>query len=180
VQVALKGWKNRGAAVISSAAQPMAAVAAASFAGVADVPLLLTNGTTMPAVTQAHIRKYDVGAWAIGSQGVKAAPWATPYRGADDAGTSLLVAKKVFYPPNAVALVVAGALPDAYVAAAETAAYGYPVLVVTPGALTKAQRTYLDANSGSLNLVHLFGSTRRVSSRVLTDAVRLAAGRIDW
>ena len=177
VQVATKGFKDHKVAAIASATQPMAAVTAAATAGLADVPLLLTAGTRMPAVTDAYIDRYRVSAWVVGSQGVKAAPWAYRYTGANDAATALAVANGFYSPPRLVVLVSPNAVPDAYVAAAFAAVQGTPVLVVTPTALPAGVRTFLDRASASLQGALLFGSTRAVSSKVLNDARSLARGR---
>lgn len=176
VQVALRGWKKHATAAISSASQPLAAVVASSTAGAVDVPLLLTNGTKMPAGTLAFIDKYRVGAWAVGSQAVAAAPWAYRYTGKDDVATSLAVATNFFYPPVSANLITASAVPDAYVASA-IASYGVPVFVVAPKAVPTTVRTYLDKVSGSLDIVRLFGATKNVRGSVLSDAASLAAGR---
>ena len=177
VQVATKGFKNHKVAAIASATQPMAAVVGAATGGAGDVPLLLTAGTRMPAVTDAYLDRYRVSAWVVGSQGVKAAPWAYRYTGGNDAATALAVANGFYYPPRVVTLVAPNAVGDAYVAAGFAAIQGTPVLVVTPTAVPAGVRTFLDRASASLQGVLLFGSTRAVSSKVLTDARGLARGR---
>jgi hypothetical protein len=177
VVVATKGFKDHSLAGIASATQPFAAVAAATTTGGGYAPLLLTKGTTMPKVTAAYIAKYDVGAWAVGSQAVKAAPWAYRYVGADDAGTALKVATVNFYPPYTVGLVGPAEVAVAYAAAADAGMRDYPLLLVAPTALTKGDRAYLNEVSASLNDVLLFGAARRVTSAVLADAVKQAGGR---
>lgn len=177
VQVALRGWKKHDYAAIASGTQPLAAVVATSTAGESDVPLLLTNGTRMPASTLAFVTKYRTRAWVVGSQGAAAAPWAYKYVGSTDLATSMAVATRYYYPPYLAALVSASAVNDAYASSGWVASFGIPVLVVAPASLPSTVRTYLDQVSGSLNGVSLWAPTKNVSSKVLTDATTLARGR---
>ena len=176
VAVALKGWKDHSSAVIASAAQPLAAVAANGLNVAVDAPLLLTAGNTMPKGTLAYITKYRVGAWAVGSQGIKAAPWATRYAGANDVAVALVVATRVFYPVSEVSLVSAADVSDAY-AGSSYASLVSPVMVVTASGVPSTVRTFLDRNSASLQGVVAFASARAVPAKVLADAAKLSGGR---
>ncbi|HYY12593.1 MAG TPA: cell wall-binding repeat-containing protein, partial [Kineosporiaceae bacterium] len=177
VQVALKGFKDHKTAALASGTQPLAAVVASSTAGASDVPLLLTAGTKMPKGTLAFLDKYRTGAWVVGTQGAKAAPWAYRYAGANDVATAINVGSRYYYPPRTVTLVAPGDVANAYAATGFAALYGSPVLVVGPKALPAADRTYIDQSSASVGAALLFATKRAVTDKVLADALKLSGGQ---
>lgn len=152
---------------------------ASAAAGRLQSPVLFTAGTVQAPATAAYVRvlKPTV-TWAVGAAAVKAAPTAKPVAGANPAMTALAAAG-TFFLPASTAILADQTLPGDTVVAATTAArLQEPLLLSTPTALSVALKGYLDAGSGSVNQVWLFGRPTSPTNTVMLQAAVLGAGRI--
>ena len=176
VVVATKGWKDRSTAVFASARNHTDGLVASVPAGYFG-PVLLTDGPRMPKVVEDHVRRYRVGAWAVGPEARRAAPWATNLSGANASDTSVVVARNFFDTVTTAVLVNSAAWQDAIAAGASAGMYGEPLLVTSPTSVPPRLRGYLDAGSGSLQAALVYGRPTVPTAGVLRTVVSLGGGR---
>lgn len=181
VAVAAKGWKDRDrkSVVLASAANHADGLIA-SVPGGYYGPVLLTNGTTMPKVVENYLVRHRLGAWAVGAQAHRAAPWATNLSGATTSDTSVIVARNFFNAVGLAVLVDSTAWRDGLGAGATAGRVGNPVLVTSPRAVPARLAGFLDASSGSLQVALVYGRSTSPSATVLRTVVVLGGGRFAY
>jgi hypothetical protein len=172
-----KALGNPKSALLASAKNLGDVLVAAPTAAALGVPVLLTNGTAMPAGTAAYVKRYKVGGWAVGAQAQAAARWATRVGGKDGAATSVAVARYFWYPSYELPIAAAAAPATGLGAALFGAHRQTPVLLSAQASLPASVATYIDASSASVQLGYLFGPTRSLRSSVATQVSKLAGGR---
>ena len=151
-----------------------AGAAAGSFDGTVVV---LTNGATMPAATDAFLQSKISGGKqvfmaAVGgdaNKALKSAKW-TGYDalvGTDRYQTSYLVAHEIFGTFGAIGVATGANWPDSLSGGALMGNRQGPLLLVDPKVgLTAADNALIDANRGASNWAYVFGGTSALPLRV--------------
>ena len=131
--------------------------------------VVLTNGSTMPAATDAYLQaklsKGQLFMAAVGgaaNQALKSAKW-TGYDalvGADRYQTSYMVAHDIFGGFSSVGVATGANWPDSLSGGALMGERGGPLLLVDPKVgLSAADNALIDANRGAVNYAYVFGGT---------------------
>jgi hypothetical protein len=176
VVVATKGWKDHSSAFFASARNHTDGLVASVPAGYFG-PVLLTDGPRMPRVVDTYVRKHRVGAWAVGAEARRAAPWATNLSGANGSDTSVVVARTFGDSVTSAVLIDSAAWQDGIAAGATAGMYGDPVLVTAPTSVPPRLRALLDASSASLQAALVYGRPTVPTAAVLRTVVSLGGGR---
>jgi putative cell wall-binding protein len=135
--------------------------------------VLLTDGTTLPAETQAYLSDHATATvYAVGSAAAAADPAATGIVGADTADTSRLVAERFFPSTATVAVASAANFPDALSGGVHAAEFGAPLLLTDPHALAGSVANYLGGNRSSIAIAFVYGGTAAVDEGVRSAIVR--------
>lgn len=137
--------------------------------------VLLTDGTRMPAETQAYLDSANPANIATVGQ---AATDATDdedvaYAGDTDAATSVMVAEAVFEAPTIAGIATSSDFADALFGGAlvgDPDVGPGPMLLTDPTTLSDEVETYLTDNADSLDTIVIFGGTNAVSPAV-EDAI---------
>ena len=166
-----------------------AGAAAGSFDGMVVV---LTNGTTMPASTEAflegkanghHLNMAAVGGAA--DKALKGAKWSgyTPLVGADRYQTSYMVAHEIFGSFSRIGVATGANWPDSLSGGALMGNRQGPLLLVDPKAgLSADDNALIDANRGASNWAFVFGGINALPLRVdqqLEADIATASGSTD-
>jgi hypothetical protein len=160
--------------------------------------VVLTDGTTMPAVTRAYLMSLDFGPapvalYAVGGPAVAALDSAFPYwpgggairlAGADRYATAVKVATSALFGSGAhgrytIAGIATGLnFPDAMSGGTLIGAQGGPLLLAGTNGLAPAENAILIA--GHLSDIAVIGGTTAVPEHVLTDTADTAFGSHTW
>jgi len=179
VVVAQKGWTDRSSAVFASARNHTDGLVA-SVPGGFFGPVLLTDGPRMPEVVRDHVVKYDVGAWAVGVEAHRAAPWATNLSAPNGSDTSVVVARTFFDAVGLAVLVDSAAWQDGIAAGASAGQFGNPLLVTPPTTVPARLRLLLDQSSGSFQAALVYGRPTVPTAGLLRTVVSLGGGRFPY
>jgi putative cell wall-binding protein len=136
--------------------------AAAHLGGI----VLLTDGTGLPASTQAYLTTYPGTVYAIGGPAAVADPSATPIFGADRYATAADVASDLFAAPVNVGIASGTTFPDALSGGAYQALAGGPIVLSDPASLSGSTSTYLTSRESRILTTTTFGGTSALSSTV--------------
>jgi hypothetical protein len=150
-----------------------AGAAAGSFDGMVVV---LTNGTTMPASTDAYLKaKVNSGQLNMAAVGgaadkaLKAAKWSgyDALVGVDRYQTSYMVAHEIFGAFGGIGVATGTNWPDSLSGGALMGNRQGPLLLVDPAVgLSAADNALIDANRGASNWAYVFGGTSALPLRV--------------
>jgi hypothetical protein len=166
--------------VASGTNYPDALSAGAAAGAYNGMVVVLTNGTSMPASTEAYLEnkintKQLTGLAAIGGPGNKAlsnAGWSQydVIAGADRYQTSYLVAQQLFGGFESVGVATGNNWPDSLSGGALVGYRGGPLLLVNPAVgLSPQDDALLDANRGAVNSAFVFGGLSALPLRVDTQ-----------
>ncbi len=136
------------------------AESAAGAAAINHGVVLLTNGSTMSAATDAWLRAHPgLTVTAIGGPAAAADPSASPVVGADRYATSAKVAAGVLPAPTGIVLATGANFPDGLAAATYAAHQGWAMLLAAPsgGALDADQHSYLHAAAATVTTLVVAG-----------------------
>ena len=162
-------------------------------AGATGMPVLLTNGKSMPDATATYLNTLNpdgtapngttlvtVGgpgdaALISGYQGKKMPNWPgqinrIPLTGSTRYATALLVARSFFGGDSDVALATGTSWPDALAGGAMIGGRGGPLLLTDPATMSPDVTAYVGEESGSLFAVHLLGGPNALSAQVEQEA----------
>ena len=149
----------------SSFADALSAGTAAATAGGA---VLLTDGTSVGAVTAAYLAVHPPSTlYALGGSAAAADPSAIKIAGADRYATAVLVAQTFFPKPTVVGLASGTNYPDALTGGANMAVRGGPMLLTDPDALSSETLAYLDSITSSAAVIDVFGGPAAISNAVV-------------
>ena len=154
---------------LATAANYADALAAGPAAAHATGAILLTDGTTMPAVTTAYLAAHPGTTYAVGGPAATADPSASAISGTDRYATATLVAQQFFATPTTVGLASGVTFADALPAAAYLARVGGPLLLTDPNALPASASSYLTAAQSGVTTALVFGGASAVSTAAATE-----------
>ncbi len=154
---------------LATAANYADALAAGPAASHVVGAILLTNGTTMPAVTTAYLAAHPGTTYAVGGPAATADPSASAISGTDRYATAALVAQRFFAAPTNVGLASGVTFADALPAAAYLARVGGPLLLTDPNTLPSTVATYLTAAEAGVTRALVFGGASAVSTAAQTE-----------
>jgi hypothetical protein len=147
------------------------ALAAGAAAAAKNGVVVLTAGSTMPAVTQTYLNaNQSVTKYAVGGPAAAAAPSAVGLVGADRYATAKVVADTLFADPFVVGVASGTGFADALAGGADLFGLG-PLMLTDPNTLSAPLDQYLRELEGELPLVVIYGGTAAVSTAV-EDAIR--------
>ena len=158
-----------GVVLLATGANFPDALAAGPAAAHVQGVVLLTDGGSMPAATNAYLAGHAATVYAVGGPAAKADPDATAVVGADRYATAADLAARLFAGPTLVGLATGTSFPDALSGGAQLARAGGPLLLATPTGLPAATSGYLAAVKTGLTAVHLFGGTNALTDNVTTQ-----------
>ena len=128
--------------------------------------VVLTSGSTMPAVTSAYLGAHPGSVFALGGPAAAADPAATAVVGGDRYDTATHVAARFFSGAAAVGVADGLNFPDALAGGAHIARRGGPLLLTDPSVLSAPTDGYLRANRSTIGAAYVYGGTVAVSSAV--------------
>lgn len=178
--------------VLASAANFPDALAGASFAAIAEAPILLTGSQSLDPRVAALLRDVgpDVEVLVLGGEAAISAAVVDQVRalgldverlsGKDRYATSAAVADALFPDSNAVVIATGATFPDALSGSALAARHNAPVLLAD-ATLPAAVREYLAAHSDRIDVVYVLGgqaalpAARRPQRRARVAVPRRAA-----
>jgi hypothetical protein len=147
------------------------ALAAGPAAAHVHAAVLLTNGSSLPAVDATYLAAHHGTVYGIGAAGHAADPAAIPVFGVGSASsTSAAVAAKFFPTPTAVGVATSVSYPDALAGGAQVAHLDGPLLLNAPGAIDNQVAGYLTAHSPTITLARVYGGTSGLSAAVSSAA----------
>jgi hypothetical protein len=143
----------------------IAGVAANKVGGV----VLLTQGATLPAATNAYLTSHPGQRFTLGPSS-QAFPGGTAIVGADPFERSVSLATQ-FWPTSSPTVGVASGeeFPDGLTGGAHISRSGGPLFLVTTNAVPPSVNNYLSANHLVINAGFLYGGSVRISDAVLTQ-----------
>jgi hypothetical protein len=152
------------------------ALAAGPAAAHVHAAVLLTNGSSLPAVDAAYLAAHHGTVYGIGTAGHTADPAAIPVFGVgSSSSTSAAVAAKFFPAPTAVGVATSASFPDALAGGAQVAHLGGPLLLNAPGAIDNQVASYLTAHAPTITVARIYGGTSGISAAA-SDAARSDLG----
>jgi putative cell wall-binding protein len=138
--------------------------AAARLGGV----VLLTDGSSMPAVTRSYLNAHPGTVYAIGGPAAAADGVASRIVGTDRMSTAASVASSFFTAPVSVGVASGATFADAMSGGAYLARLGGPILLTYPTSVPASTSNYLTAVRSDLASSSLFGGTAAISTSVQT------------
>jgi putative cell wall-binding protein len=170
VEIATEGLDSPSNAFVADGGSFQDPLVAGPAAAVNDGAVLLTDGDTVPAETQAYLDGTTGTVFAIGPEAVAALPDAEPVAGEDPVQTSVLVAETFFPDVATVGVARVDEFADALTGGAliaNPAAGPGPMLFVEPDHLPDVVEAYLVENP--VDTVVIFGGPVAVSEDVEAD-----------
>jgi putative cell wall-binding protein len=128
--------------------------------------VLLTDGTTMPAATDAYLAADESDRIAIGATAGAAASGVRRITGANPSELSVNVAEELAPIRGAIAVASQASFADALAGGPHIARLGGALLLTDPQTLSTATRDALAGASGTLRSVSLYGGTAALSTGV--------------
>jgi hypothetical protein len=141
------------------------ALIAGATAAKVGAAVLLTNGATMPAITNAYLTGHPGTRYTLGASAT-ALPSGTVVAGVDPYERSVSLAT-LFWPTPSTAVGIASgeAFPDGLSGGAHIAHSGAPLLLVTSTTVPPSVSAYL--TSIHANVIWVYGGTSRISDAVV-------------
>ena len=143
--------------------------AAAHLGGV----VLLTDGSSMPAITRSYLNAHSGTVYAIGGPAAAADGGASRIVGTDRMSTAAAVASSFFTAPVSIGVASGATFADAMSGGAYLARVGGPILLTYPTSVPAATSNYLSAVRSGLASSSLFGGTAAISLGVQTTIDQL-------
>ena len=176
VAIAEEGLGSPATVLLTTGGDFPDALGAGVAAAALDGAVLLTSGSTMPAVTRAYLDAIaSPTLFAVGGPASAAAPDAEALVGATRFETAVAVAERFFAAPASVGIATGTDFPDALAGGAHIANAGGPMLLSAGSELPAAVETYLTSHSDTIAAAYLFGGPAALSDGVRT-AVEAAIG----
>jgi putative cell wall-binding protein len=138
--------------------------AAAHLGGV----VLLTDGSSLPAVTRSYLNAHPGTVYAVGGPAAAADGAASRIVGTDRMSTAASVASSFFTAPVSVGVASGATFADAMSGGAYLARLGGPILLTYPTSVPASTSNYLTAVRSDLASSSLFGGTAAISISVQT------------
>jgi putative cell wall-binding protein len=143
--------------------------AAAHLSGV----VLLTDGSSMPAITRSYLNAHVGTVYAVGGPAAAADGGAIRIVGTDRLSTAAAVASTFFPTPVTLGIASGATFADAMSGGAYLARLGGPILLTYPTSLPASTSNYLSAVRSDLASSSLFGGSAAISTSVQTTIDQL-------
>jgi putative cell wall-binding protein len=128
--------------------------------------VLLTDGSSMPAVTRSYLNAHIGAVYAVGGPAAAADGGATRIVGADRMSTAATVASTFFTAPLTLGVASGATFADAMSGGAYLARLGGPMLLTYPTSVPTSTSNYLSAVRSGLASSSLFGGSAAISTGV--------------
>ncbi len=136
--------------------------AAAHVGGV----VLLTDGSSVPAVTRAYLNAHVGTVYAVGGPAARADGAAIQIVGTDRFSTATTLASTFFSTPSSVGVASGATFADAMSGGAYLARVGGPIVLTYPTAMPGSTSNYLNVVRSSVATSSIFGGTAAISTNV--------------
>ena len=145
---------------------PYDALAASAAAATNRGVILLTNGDTMPEVSQQYFDDHGDTSYAVGGPATQAAPEAAPIAGDDRYDTAAMVAAEFFEDTPFVGIATGTGWADALAGGPHIAVRGRGPLLLVSDTVPQPVADFLDSRMDSTIAAFIYGGTAAVSDQV--------------
>ena len=170
VRIARDALGNPNLLLVTTGVDFPDALSAGAAAGGRRGAVLLTNGSSMPAVVTQYVQEHpQAQRFSVGGPAATADPGATPLVGNDRYETSVKVAGQFFPRPLSAGVSSGVSFADALAGGAHAGHLSGPLLLTLPSSLPDTVRSYLNSGISSIVRASVFGGTAAVDDNVVNQ-----------